>query len=185
MKKSPQPIGKLGLSPRFEPHLPPYKPSVESARNQNLAKVLIGSKNKVVEGLGKGLRSFFNTIDVDSAMPTTNTKVNRRAGRTALASTLIISGIVALGFNLVSHDENTTDSPTNEEQCFTFALQDFGSDANSAQVASMISDIENSGQVLRNTDRYDEIVSEFSDLEPVMVCGDAVEKVAARTVDNS
>jgi len=113
--------------------------------------------NRVIELLGRGLRSVVNTIDVDSALPTTDREINRRAGKTAGA--LALTGALALGTLFIGSSSIETDP----DGCINVEQSQFGDTP--AEAASKLSFILGS-----SSDVYDQALETFIVGKPYSVC---------------
>ncbi|MCX6729593.1 MAG: hypothetical protein NTV95_03015 [Candidatus Saccharibacteria bacterium] len=118
------------------------------------------STNKLnpVETIGRGLRAALHGTAILDTPPSRDNKVNRRAGRTAIAGLLLFSGALGL---LASQSEPL--------DCVTFKRNDFISYEDTNVLASEIASLIDPNSVNINT--FDNIQDSLQYENKVEVCG--------------
>ena len=123
------------------------------------------NKSNPIETIGRGLRAALNGAAILDTPPTKDNKVNRRAGRTAIAL-----GLVALSsyITLISTAETV--------ECKNFDQSEFGYDNPNIAASEITKQINDAGDSLM----FDDILAQLQDQESVRICG----KEAITAVDS-
>ncbi len=122
-----------------------------------------------VETIGRGLRAALNGAAILDTPPTKDNKVNRRAGRTAIAGLLLFSGTLGL---LASQSE--------PQECQSFGRDDFISYEDTNVLASEIASLIDPDSL--NNDTFDNVQESLLFENKVEVCGSAnISRVALAT----
>jgi len=116
------------------------------------------NKSNPIETIGRGLRAALNGAAILDTPPTKDNKVNRRAGRTAIAGFLLFSGALGL---LASQSEPL--------DCVTFKRDDFISYENTNVLASEIASLIDTDSLDNGT--FDYVQESLLYENEVEVCG--------------
>ncbi len=127
------------------------------------------NKSNPIETIGRGLRAALNGAAILDTPPTKDNKVNRRAGRTAIAGLLLFSGALGL---LASQSE--------PQDCVTFKRDDFSSYEDTNVLASEIASLIDPDSL--NNDTFDNVQESLLFENKVEVCGsENISRVALAT----
>ena len=116
------------------------------------------NKPNPVETIGRGLRAALHGAAILDTPPSRDNKVNRRAGRTAIAGLLLFSGALGL---LASQSEPL--------DCVTFKRDDFISYEDTNVLADEIASLIDPNSV--NNDSFDSVQESLISENEVEVCG--------------
>ena len=127
------------------------------------------NKGNPVETIGSRLRAALHGAAILDTPPTKDNRVNRRAGRTAIAGLLLFSGALGL---LASQSEPL--------DCVTFKRDDFISYEDTNVLASEIASLIDPNSL--NNDAFDDVQGSLLFENKVEVCGpENISRVASAT----
>lgn len=157
MNKKQQPFGSLGLST--------LEDRLRQEKIKNRYETISELKNSTLIWLGKGLRASVHALGVESAHPTNNRNINKRAGKTAVALLMGLGTLVAVS--------GIAENSTAHEPCQTVTFEQI---ANTPAKAATI--IDNEIVQKDNANVYDKSLDELIYNGSTEICGiDAVERL--------
>lgn len=153
-------IGKIGESNKID-LTPASMDSVIKREDQLRRNEKI---NVVFVRLGIGLRKFVNTVFPGETPPTDSPEINRRAGKTALATAISLAVLVG---GAAAHEANTYDV-----KCDQFTMEDFGTEPGPA--ASALAELYSATP---SNQTYDSAFEAFEQNGTVEVCDPYLELI--------
>jgi hypothetical protein len=154
-----KPIGKV---PEVTVRILSYDEKINMERRQRNKERIVEAKDKTLIWLGKGLRSIVNTIDTDNVPRTENPRINKRAGKTAVAAIMLSAGLVVAGASYEA-------SHTSKEDCEMITPGQLGDNLSAGEAAT---EVWGAYADLEGTNAYDQALEDFSTTGETLVCGE-------------